>query len=187
MGETDLTFQGENPDETILFVLRRHPWTLFHAGLVLVVLLVVLTVVLVRFQGSWVTSWTIFLLGPLSLYLAARSWFLWSSSIYVLTNERLIAVDQTGWFHRTVSELALTDILKISHQVEGASATMFNFGDVKIVASGATEADLVLRAVYDPYEVQQRIIRAKRGETDTKDQTEDEESLTPTAKNVNKD
>ena len=172
MTNTDVIFQGENPDESIIFVLRRHPWTLFKSGFAIVILLLLLTAFFIKFQGSWVTSWAVFILGPISLYLALRAWFLWSNSIYVLTNQRLLAVDQRGWFDRKVGEIALADILKISHEVKGAGATMFNLGDVAIIASGATEADLTLSAVYDPYEVQQRIIRTKRGEGLTKKQEE---------------
>jgi hypothetical protein len=163
MTKQNLVFQGENADESIVFVLKRHPWTLFHSGLVIVILLLLMTAIFIKFQGSWVTSWAIFILLPITLYLAFRAWFLWTNSIYVLTNQRLIAVNQRGWFDRQVGEIALDDILKISHEVKGAGATMFNFGDVALIASGATEADLTLSAVYDPYEVQQRIIGTKRG------------------------
>ena len=163
MAEPNLVFQGENADETIVFVLKRHPWTLFHSGLLVVILLLILTATFLKFQGSWVTSWAVFLLAPITLYIVIRTWFLWANSIYVLTNQRLIAVDQRGWFDRRVGEIGLDDILKISHEVKGAGATMFNFGDVFLIASGATEADLILKAVYDPYEVQQRIIATKRG------------------------
>ena len=181
MAEPDVVFQGENADETIVFVLRRHPWTLFRSGLAIVALLLIITGFVIKFQGSWVTSWTIFLLGPISLYLALRAWFLWTNSIYVLTDQRLIAVDQRGWFDRKVGELSLADILKISHEVKGAGATMFNFGDVAIIASGATEADLTLGAVYDPYEVQQRIIQTKRGEVI--DKKISDQSIKPDRKN----
>lgn len=175
MAESDVIFQGENPDESIIFVLRRHPWTLFKSGVTVIFLLLIITAIFIKFQGSWVTSWTFFILLPISLYLVLRTWFIWSNSMYVLTNQRLIVVDQRGWFDRKVGELALDDILKISHEVTGAGATMFNFGDVAIIASGATEADLILRAIYDPYEVQQRIIRAKRGEVDKKTPENDEQ------------
>lgn len=162
-----LTFQGEDPNETIIFVLRRHPWTLFRPGLIVVLLLLCITTALIIFGGSWVTSWTIFILGPVSLYLAFRAWFLWVNSVYVLTDQRVVAVDQTSWFDRQVGELAVADIMKIGHEVRGASATLFNFGDVNIIASGASASDLTIRAVYDPYEIQQRIVRAKKGQLDT--------------------
>lgn len=164
MTEPTLSFQGENSDEDIQFVLRRHPWSLIRPGLMIVGLLLVVTAVFWLFQGSWVTSWAIFLLIPIALYLGARAWFVWANSLFVLTNERVIITDQTGWFSRTVKEVMLVDIISISHEVNGALATMLNFGDIIIQAAGATEKDLVMKAIYDPYEVQQRIIRAKRGD-----------------------
>lgn len=162
MGRQELTFEGENPNEKMLFILRRHPWTLANTGVVIVVLLWVMTYVFMKYQGSWVTSWALFLIAPVILYLAFRAWFLWNNSVYVLTSDRLICVDQLGWFRRTVTEINLGDILKISHDIKGPAATMFNYGNVDISASGATETDLSLAAVYDPYDVQQQIVRAKR-------------------------
>lgn len=161
---TDLTFQGEDPNETVVFVLRRHPWTLIHTGLIVLFLLLMITAIFLYFQGSWVTSWGIFILLPIALYLGLRAWFIWANSMYVLTSERVIAVDQTGWFNRTVRELSLDNIMTISHGIQGATATLMNFGDVYIQASGASESDLSLTKIYDPYEVQQRIVRAKKGQ-----------------------
>ncbi len=160
--QDELTFRGEDPDERVLFVLHRHPWRLMPAGLLVVVLLLILTAIFLFAQASPLTSYAIFILLPICLYIAAHAWFTWANSIYVLTTERVITVDQSGWFSRTVRELQLTTIMTLTHKITGPSATMLNFGDVYVQASGASESDLTLLAVFDPYEVQQRIMRAKR-------------------------
>lgn len=158
----ELTFQGENSNEQVLFAIHRHPWTLIKPGLIIVILLLIATAIFFKFQASSITSWTIFLLLPICFYLAAHAWFIWTNSVYMVTTDRILTVDQRGWFDRQVDELSLVDIMKIGHEVKGAWATLMNFGDVNVIASGATETDLTLRAIYDPYEIQQRIIRAKK-------------------------
>lgn len=167
MADNDLEFEGENPEEKIVFVLHRHPWSLLKNGLTIVMLLLVLTGSVLAFGASRTTSIVIFIIVPLILYFLARTWFTWSNSVYVLTNERLISVHQAGWFVRSVTEVTLTNITTIGHDVRGAAATLFNFGDIIIQSSGAKEKDMTLTMVYNPYEVQQRIVRAQRGETNT--------------------
>lgn len=162
MTSEELTFRGEDPDERVLFVLRRHPWRLISAGLWIVGLMLLLTAIFLKAQASPVTSYAVFIIVPICLYIAVRAWFLWANSMYVLTTERIITVDQSGWFQRTVRELQLATIMTLTHKIAGPSATMLNYGDVYVQASGAGESDLTLVAVYDPYEVQQRIMRAKR-------------------------
>lgn len=163
MTETDeLTFDGENPNEHVLFVLHRHPWVLLRTGFWVVGLLLILTLLFRLFGASQVTSIALFVLLPVMLYIAFRSWFLWTNSVYVLTNDRLLAVHQQGWFSRNVKEVALEMIMTVSHDVRGPIATMFNFGEINIQASGASEKDMTLEFIYDPYEVQQRITKAQR-------------------------
>lgn len=167
MEQSTYSFGGENPNERVQFILRRHPWTLLHVGIWLVVLLLILTTVLFVFKGSWVTSWVVFLVLPIALLIAGRAWFCWWNSTYLLTNERIIVVDQQGWFQRKVTELNLANIITINHDTGGLWATMLNFGNVNIQCSGAAEQDVALRAVFDPYEVQQQIVRAQRARQGT--------------------
>lgn len=162
MNNDELVFDGENPDEKVIFVLHRHPWVLAKTGLWSVVLLLIITGFILAFGASQITSVSLFVGIPLIIYLIGRAWFLWSNSVYVLTNERVLAVRQQGWFNRNVKEVALEMIMTISHDVRGPVATMFNFGEIIIQASGATERDMTLDFIYDPYEVQQRITRAQR-------------------------
>jgi len=170
MDESELIFDGENPNEKVLFVLHRHSWVLLRTGLWVVGLLLVLTLLFRIFGASQVTSIALFVLLPIILYIAFRSWFLWTNSVYVLTNDRLLAVQQQGWFSRNVKEVALEMIMTVSHDVRGPVATVFNFGEIIIQASGASEKDMTLEYIYDPYEVQQRISRAQR-ERNSKRQT----------------
>ncbi|MBI4175464.1 PH domain-containing protein [Candidatus Berkelbacteria bacterium] len=162
MMSDELVFQGENPDEKVLFAIHRHPWTLMKPGLMIVFLLLLTTAVFFLFQASWITSWTLFAVLPIGAYVGAQAWFTWANSIYLLTSERVLAVDQEGWFRRRVKELSLDTIMTISHDIRGPWATLLNFGDVNIQAAGAAESDLRLANLYDPYEIQQRIMSAKK-------------------------
>lgn len=162
--ETD--FRGRQPNERLIFLVRAHPFTFFKVGLIIVALLVVLVGAYASFGASSVSSFATFAVVPVVIFLVLRSYFSWYNSTSILTNERLIAVHQRGFFKRDLSEVAVGNILTTSHVLSGPFQTLFNFGDVKIRVSGATEDEIVLLGVTDPYGLQQKILKAsERKET----------------------
>jgi len=52
----DYTFEGQRPDEEIIFVQKRHPWVLSKAGFLGIGLIVLLVVSYLIFGASRVTS-----------------------------------------------------------------------------------------------------------------------------------
>jgi len=76
--------------------------------------------------------------------LAFRALFLWDADVLIVTNLRVVDVDQRGLFSRRVSEAALTSIQDVSWKKQGLWQTLFHMGGVKIQTAGATaviEAD----------------------------------------------
>lgn len=156
----DVYFRGKNPGEQVLFLVRGHPFTFLRTGLAIVGLLVVLVVIFAFFGASGVSAWATFIIVPIVLAIGFRVWFIWSNSTYILTNERLIAVSQSGFFSRDLSEVVVRNILTVNHSVKGPFQTFLNFGNVNIKVSGTSEDEIVLRAVADPYSLQQKILAA---------------------------
>lgn len=58
--------------------------------------------------------------------------------IWIVTNERLIDVEQKGVFSREVSSLRFDRIQDITAEVDGVLATMLKFGDIKVQTAGDT-------------------------------------------------
>lgn len=161
---TELTFRGQRSDERVILLLRQHPFVLFKAGFVVVIMLVGLVTAFSVFGVSAILSLVIFIVVPLVLYIGFTAWYLWTNTIFVLTNQRIIAVYQNRWFSRNVTETELENIVSIEHTVEGAVKSFLNFGEINIRSSGAVENEVLLKNVYDPYGVQQKVLDwAKKG------------------------
>ncbi|MEX0594509.1 MAG: PH domain-containing protein, partial [Patescibacteria group bacterium] len=113
------------------------------------------------FGASQITTYVILgvliLGGMYSFYI----WFLWNNGTYVMTNQRVIRIDQLGIFRRQISEAEIDRIQEISTEIDGPIRTMLNFGDVKI-QTASREGRVVLEDVVDPYDIQQQIVRVQR-------------------------
>lgn len=155
-------FAGQKENEKVILVVRQHPWVFFYTGLIILLIVVIYLILFLFTKSSWLVSWGTLIIIVAIIYLIIRAWFVWWNKVYILTNDRIIAVDQSGWFARTVSEANLENILFINHEVKGPIKTVFNFGDVHIRASGVIEDELVLFNVYNPYDIQQEVVKAQK-------------------------
>lgn len=90
-------------------------------------------------------------------------WYYWNNSLVLLTNERVVVLEQKNWLHREFSECKLTNIQQVSHEVKGVLHTFFNFGTISILTGGSLES-FTIPNVPNPYEIQQEILRASEKE-----------------------
>lgn len=136
--------------EHIVHRVRRHPITIIPAFVVFFILLTI------PFALHWLsmTLFPTFLDGPivfplavllagvyyLSVILFFYSYFLdFYLDLLVVTNDRLIDIEQIGVFARSVSEVDLYQIQDITSEVKGIFASLFNYGNLFIQTAGATE------------------------------------------------
>jgi len=165
---SDLEFHGQKEGEEVLLVLKQNA-IVFFAMILKVVTLWLIFILLYKLSFYIPWDWYSYVLSAWlwvaivgSLYMFATRWYTWANTVYLLTNDRVLSVEQKGWFNRVISEATLGNILFISHKVEGPMQTMFNFGSIHIRASGVVEEEIVLRNVTDPYEAQQEIVGAQK-------------------------
>ncbi len=86
----------------------------------------------------------------------ARIAFVRSRNVFVLTTERLIDIDQRGFFERFVAECPLEQIQDIRYTTSGLPATLFRIGRV-IVDTGSAAGHIELVDVQGPAEVKELI------------------------------
>lgn len=60
-------------------------------------------------------------------------------NIHIVTNIRIVDIDQKGLFNHTISELRLEKIEDVTSQTKGVLGTLFNFGTVYVQTAGAKE------------------------------------------------
>lgn len=142
-------FPGQNEDEKIYIAVREHPIIL--AAKVLVWLLFVFILIGFKkfapdaapylFEGdaSYVTSvfmqaYTMFL--GLSIFIIFVLYYL---NMHIITQIRIVDIDQEGLFRHTVSTLNISQIEDVTSDTTGIFGTLFDYGTVYIQTAGAVE------------------------------------------------
>ena len=137
-------FPGRQEGEQIIIALKRHKIVIgkkisgFIFGLAIPL---ALYLVADRFT-NWLDDTSsllyiiiIFVFSLMYLYLLLfiyHSWVDYYLDVWLVTNERIIAMEQKGLFNRVVSELRLNRIQDVSSEVRGFLATIFKYGRIRI-------------------------------------------------------
>src|SRR3989344_2896077 len=129
-------------DEKVKALTKRHALALVP-GLALALLLIV---------APFFFLFPLFKTGPtvlivVGLIVAVRSFVMWDGDVFIVTNLRIVDVDQKGLFSRTVSEVKLSDIQDVSWSKNGIVNALFNVGALKVQTSSGA---LVIEAVFIP-------------------------------------
>jgi uncharacterized membrane protein YdbT with pleckstrin-like domain len=75
----------------------------------------------------------------------------------IITNDRLIDVEQKGVFSRSIAEVDLYQIQDASSEIKGAFSTLFNYGDIQIQTAGALPK-FVIHNISSPHVLRQEIL-----------------------------
>lgn len=151
------SFPEKRPDENVIRVLRRHK--IFFSKPI-IYSLIILGLLGAAFYFLIFETWlaavilivAFFIIGILFFFY----WYLWVNDLYILTDQRLIDVDQNAIFTRVVSEMSLDKIQDVTYKVEGPLATWLSFGDIIIKTAGPAE-DVVIEMISHPQGVTQEI------------------------------
>ena len=140
-------FEGQRPNEDLLFIFRRHPIAM-RKGFYLLLSSLVITAIP---PLIWQENLELFLLPvfgfALGLILFFYHYIMWYFTIYVVTNERIRQITQRGFFGKDVVELRLSKIQNISYNVPGFSGEVFGYGTIVIQTF---VGDLVIHNVEHP-------------------------------------
>jgi uncharacterized membrane protein YdbT with pleckstrin-like domain len=142
-----LDFEGQRPDEELLFVFRRHIIAMRKGFYLLLGCLVITAIPPLIWQDNLI----LFLLPVFGLTLGLILFFyhyiMWYFTMYVVTNQRIRQITQRGFFGKDVVELRLSKIQNISYNIPGFSGEVFGFGTIVIQTF---VGDLVIRNVEHP-------------------------------------
>ncbi len=76
---------------------------------------------------------------------------------WIVTNERLIDVEQKGFFHRDIATLRLRDIQDVNIETAGIFATLLGFGTIRVQTAAETP-EFVLTNVAHPEHAKGRLL-----------------------------
>jgi len=154
-------FPGQREDEEILMILNKH-WYTIAMPLVKGIAIILFSFVVPIWTGFMGTIFS-YAIGAIIYYLWIIFWiayilyeyYHWYRDKFIITDHRIIDIDQQGMFSRQVSEIELDRIQNVTYTVAGFFQTLFNFGTVTIQSVGNNE--LTLEHIADPATCQREI------------------------------
>ena len=128
-------------EENVQAVVRRHVATLvppLFLAMIFIVLPFFLLFPLFSIGAIGVIIFAVLVL--IGIVIAARTLMLWDADVLVITNERVVDVDQKGLLARKVTEASLSVIQDVSWKREGIAQTVFRMGTLQIQTAGGGAA-----------------------------------------------
>jgi hypothetical protein len=86
---------------------------------------------------------------------------------WTITNKRLIAIDQRGFFNRSVSSFRLERLQDLSVDIRGIIPTLLNFGTLHAQTAGADNKDFRATGLPNPRELKERMLTAAGARTES--------------------
>jgi len=99
----------------------------------------------------WWSIWT-------GTFLAFMNYYL---DVFVVTDERILHIEQHGAFSRSVAELRLERIQDVSVEQHGLLPTLLHFGNIHVQTAGETRA-FMFESVPRPEQLKEVVMQAHR-------------------------
>ncbi len=142
------------PNEMIQRTVRKHWFILFSrtfgiilAGLVPYILLAIFLssdTLAALFSGAHVNSRLVsFFAGAWFLVVWMALFGIWTDyylDMWIITNMRLIAIDQQGFFRRSVASFRFERLQDVTVEIHGFIPTLLDFGRIKADTAGHTDS-----------------------------------------------
>ncbi|MFA4995921.1 MAG: PH domain-containing protein [Patescibacteria group bacterium] len=159
--EKSFSFSGQREGEKVVSVVKNHPFVFLFPGLKSVLFLVV-GIAVYLFWPSQYSGMVLFITILIGLGIFFRTYFDYSQSVFVITNQRIINVDQDGFWKRKITETEIDKIQDAASETSGMLRTMFKFGDLVIRTAGVSQgSEIRVKNIANPYQVQQKIVSIK--------------------------
>jgi uncharacterized membrane protein YdbT with pleckstrin-like domain len=157
-------------NETILLQARRH-WFFLVTKLFALLPLVIISFVIIFFTESSGaeyfsftqkngTAFIVFLLFTWLLFLWVIAFIMWTNfylDVLIVTDHRIINIEQKALFARETSSLHLDKVQDVSVEVFGLLATFLSFGNLKIQTAGEV-GEFIIKGIKNPDATKQTIL-----------------------------
>lgn len=160
-------FNGQKDDEVIILVAKKHwlsilPIIVFSGVLVILGTAGLFLPLFMEIKGL---AYNIYLLSESLIFLAAVvffyvSWVLNYLSFGILTNERIIDIDQRGLFSSSQTAAQLESIEDVTANVSGLVSTILNVGTLLVMTAGEIP-NIEFEYIKNPQAVAEAITKAQ--------------------------
>jgi len=164
--EQGIYFPSQTKEEKVFLLIRKHwfnyiPFAIF--GTLMILPIIAYFVIINYFSISLDPFYNVLIIVLGSIYLLSIlavqlygfvSYYL---DVYIVTDRRIVDIDQNGFFKREISELHLHQVQDVSAKVEGIFGTLLHFGDVHIQTAGERE-NFIFNSIPHPYSIAKQIV-----------------------------
>jgi uncharacterized membrane protein YdbT with pleckstrin-like domain len=160
-----------SPNENVIYTARKHSFIFFTEALFIFILAVLPIVPLALAEQFLPTSFLVgiepelffkylYMLWLIIMWLTlAYVWTDYYLDAWVVTDKRLIDIEQRGLFNRKISSSRLDLIQDITVEVPGLLPTLIDYGDIHMQTAGQ-QREFVLKGVAKPYSLKDEILKA---------------------------
>jgi len=169
------------PGEKLVMFIRRH-WIILASRWLIFIALALVPLIFYAFlyyNYIWILEHAF--LYPLLLLLASAYYlfimlFLFNAfidyflDVWIVTDQRIINIEQRGMFNREIAEHDLDKIQDVSGLQKGFFQTLFSYGDVHVQTAGEIQR-FIFKQVDNPFDIVRqinRLIQNKEKEFDDK-------------------
>lgn len=163
--ESASSFEGQEKGESVIYLLRRHPFVAFlPVSMTATFALIPIFVFLVFYSIITGSEYFVFFLFLNCLYymilwiIAFYHLMMYTLNTVIVTDKRIIDRDQLGFFDRKVSELHIYRIQDVTVSTKGILPTMLGYGDVMVQTAGV-EPSFVFHQMPNPEEIKTEIMK----------------------------
>lgn len=153
--------------ESIVKIVHRHWFNIFTQFLIIIVMVLALIFIFYLlnyffdfFQETQQENVIFFLGSIFAVFIWLYGFFIWIDyyfDIWIITEERIINIEQKGLFIRSMSEVKFGRIQDVTAEEKGVIPTMLDYGDV-FVQTAAEKERFVFRKVPNPYGLKDMIM-----------------------------
>jgi len=176
-------------DEKVVYELRKHWFDIVSVALFFIVFALIPVILVVALinnghitipPGADILLFFLLTLWVLFLWITfAIKWTDYYLDTWIITNKRIIDIDQQGLFKRDIATVRIENIQDVKVKVFGIIPTLLRFGDIHLQTSGESREFELSRAM-NPEEAKheiQKLMDEKANEIKTVKMQKEEESL----------
>jgi hypothetical protein len=158
-------FPGQHEGERVLFLFRQHPLVMRKALILglLAILLGVLPLDFPRVYNSPELASVLIKVAlgvPVVVFLVwFYRWVGWYYTMYIVTDQRILEIAQSGFFNRKVNEWQLDNVSNINYHINGFQAVLFGYGDL---TARTFVGVLEMKTIHKPVEVHAQLMDVVR-------------------------
>jgi len=160
-------FKDKKRDEDIILVIRRH-WLTFIFQFMPIIVGIVVVISAYYFaiefipeittgQGEDILLFVVSLIAMILWLVAFVFWIDYYFDVWIITDRRIIDIEQMGLFKRNVSELEHSKVQDVTTEIHGILPTLLKYGFVYVQTAGK-KTRFIFKQVPKPMMIRKMIL-----------------------------